>query len=128
MPVSDLHSGTSVCKSGIRRLHKQMGLAAIIASATGAVAQPEALHVVGERSFLTGCISLGEVSGSSFLGILIENQGWENAVEEMKEQALALGATHLLVLNVTRTMTGSQGRGEAYRCPLKPEAPRQRER
>lgn len=86
----------------------------------GASAQAELVQVVGERSALAGCALLGEVRGSSLVGILIENQGWERAVDEMRETALALGATHLLLHGVERTATGSQGRGDAYGCPLGP--------
>lgn len=91
--------------------------------AGAALAQADAVTVIGDRSFLTECSHLGEVRGSSLVGILIENQGWENTVEEMKEKALALGGTHLLLHGVERGVLGSRGNGDVYNCPLQPEAP-----
>lgn len=101
----------------------RVAAAPLVAAAPAALAEPAAVQVTGERSFLNGCTRLGDVEGSSLMGIIIENEGWQNAVDEMKERALALGATHLLLVRVDRGITGSRGFGEAYACPPQPDAP-----
>jgi hypothetical protein len=95
----------------------------VAGSCHSVLARADTVQVIGDRSFLAGCARVGEVEGSSLMGIIIENEGWANAVEEMKEKALALGATHLLLHRVERGFTGSRGSGDAYNCPLQPEEP-----
>ena len=91
--------------------------------ATVALAQTGAVQVVGERSAIAGCEALGEVRGSSLMGMILENAGWQASVDEMKERALELGATHLLLREVKNGLTGSNGWGEAYGCKLPPTPP-----
>ena len=122
MPRRDELAGDAIV-SPLRRL---MFVAAVVGLPPCALAQSDAVQVVGERSALAGCANLGEVRGLSVMGIIIENYGFENAVDEMKEKSLALGATHLLLHGVERTMTGSRGRGDAYGCPLRSEIPAER--
>jgi hypothetical protein len=107
---------------------RAISTAVLIAAAGTAVAEIDAVRVIGERSFLTECVRLGDVQGSSLMGLIVETEGWRNAVEEMKEKALALGATHLLLQRVEGGITGSRGYGEAYGCPAESEAPAQRSR
>lgn len=103
----------------------------VIAATAAAAATAAEVKVVGERAGVEGCDALGEVRGSSLMGMILDTAGWEAAVDEMKERALALGATHLLLQEVRNGFLGSNGRGEAFACPPDPipaPAPRTRRR
>ena len=107
---------------------RAISTAVLVAAAGMALADIDSVRVIGERSFLTECVKLGDVQGSSLMGLIVENEGWRNAVEEMKEKALALGATHVLLQKVEGGITGSRGYGEAYGCPAESDVPPHRGR
>jgi hypothetical protein len=68
------------------------------------------------------CQLLGDVEGSSMLGANEDGGAisMNNATVEAKEQAVKLGATHILYASVKKTsntsLGGSNVTGKAYKC------------
>lgn len=94
-----------------------------------AAAQSETVQIVKDRAALAGCDALGEVKGSSFLGRLLSDPASGMVMDEMKEKALAIGATHILLGEVQSGWIGTNAWGQAFACPLEPRtAPPQPQR
>jgi hypothetical protein len=104
----------------IRQLLPLMLTAAAVAATPALAADPE-VALVNEASQVTGCERLAEVRGRSNWGGVFASKSYDWALGQMKERAVALGATHVLLLNATNGYTGSNMLGVAYRCA--PAAP-----
>lgn len=68
-----------------------------------------------DRSMAADCTFVGDVNGSSGWGNLAASQGMQNAKNEGLEQAAAMGATHVLWVNVAGGYS-PYANGKAYRC------------
>ena len=79
---------------------------------------PNATPVVltKDPAAVSKCQQVGEVHGNSLLGGIATSQGYENALADMKNQAAARGATHVLLMDVSSGHMGSNALGTAYRC------------
>jgi len=76
----------------------------------------------GDPSYLNReCKLLGTVEGRSIFGGLSDDAKLKGAIDNAREKAAAMGATHVLVLS--SKVTGAMGMGEAtlraYRCDAK---------
>ena len=90
--------------------------------ATGASAQ---VRLVRDSGAVAGCAHLGEINGSSLVGGMLGQVGYDSALNEMREKARNAGGTHLLLIDMQSGMMGARGVGEAYRCdPPPPQGPR----
>lgn len=99
-----------------RRLLPWAAAAMVGVSVAEVTAQADTVQVVSLQVAVAGCDPLGVVRGSSLMGILLENAGYENTLEEMKTRTLELGGTHLLVREIKNGVIGSNGWGEAFIC------------
>lgn len=65
-----------------------------------------------------GCEFLGNVRGSSGLSGIFREAGYNNALNDLMENAAKLGATHVVVQHKDPSYwsSGQYLRGEAYRC------------
>ena len=68
-----------------------------------------------DAKMVDGCTYVGEVHGSSGWGNLAASTGIENAKNEAREKAAALGATHILWTNVSGGYSPYVS-GRAYIC------------
>jgi hypothetical protein len=78
------------------------------------------VRVVNAREEVRGYKFLGTVTGSSLMTGVMQQAGFENAMNEVLEKAARLGATHVYVdpKYESRYWTTSEHvRGEAYRAP-----------
>jgi hypothetical protein len=91
-----------------------IGIAASLVG--GAASAADNVILVRDSAAVSGCERLGEVHGKSWLGGMMTNVAYGRALENMKDRARSLGATHLLVFDVSSGMAGSSALGEAYRC------------
>ncbi|MBP7650882.1 MAG: DUF4156 domain-containing protein [Phenylobacterium sp.] len=92
--------------------------AAMIAGAALA-AQATEIIIVKDESSVAGCEYLGEVKGSSAWGGLVTNMAYNRARDGLKKRALALGATHVVLLDSSSGPMGSNTLGNAYKCPTR---------
>jgi hypothetical protein len=70
-----------------------------------------------ESADVGGCEFVGRVAGSSgWGGTSACGTGQRNAMNEAREQAAELGATHVMWKVVTCDMGGAQADGEAFVC------------
>lgn len=99
------------------RLLSAAAMAACTISASQALAEDVNISLVNEASQVAGCERLAEVRGRSNWGGVFASKSYDWALGQMKERAVALGATHVLLLNATNGYTGSNMLGVAYRCP-----------
>lgn len=96
-------------------------LTAAAAAAAPALAASTDVALVNDASQVAGCERLAEVRGRSNWGGVFASKSYDWALGQLKERAVALGATHVLLLNATNGYTGSNMLGVAYRCA--PAAP-----
>ena len=68
-----------------------------------------------DQSTIVGCTFVGDVSGSSGWGNLAASQGMQNAKNEGLEQAAAMGATHVIWVNIAGGYS-PYANGKAYKC------------
>ncbi|MCI0557757.1 MAG: DUF4156 domain-containing protein [Nitrososphaera sp.] len=68
-----------------------------------------------DQSTVVGCTFVGDVSGSSGWGNIAASQGMQNAKNEGLEQASAMGATHVVWVNIAGGYS-PYANGKAYRC------------
>ena len=90
-------------------------IAAVSLSVVATSAQAQ-VRLVRDSGAVAGCASLGEVNGSSLVGGALGQVGYDNAMNEMREKASAVGGTHLLLIDMQSGMMGARGIGEAFRC------------
>jgi hypothetical protein len=82
-----------------------------------------AVEVVEADRIDARCTFLGNVSGSSMLTGKLKESGYSKAVEEMLENAAALGATHAVLDPQSKPQywtTSEVVRANAFRCPGRP--------
>lgn len=68
-----------------------------------------------DQSTVAGCTFVGDVSGSSGWGNLAASQGMQNAKNEGLEQAAAMGATHVVWVNIVGGYS-PYANGKSYKC------------
>jgi len=77
-------------------------------------------HVPGitivEEASTVNCEYLDNVHGTSAWYGLFANKGYENARLEALEQAVAIGASHLIWLPIAQPYGSTEVRGKAFRC------------
>ena len=84
-------------------------------STTNAVS--EAIVLVNEGAAVANCTPLGQMqSGSGWGGWAATGVGYNDAMASLKNQAAGRGATHILLINTSNTMGGTNMIGDAYRC------------
>jgi hypothetical protein len=84
------------------------------------------VQLAADAASVASCERLGEVRGSSLFGGAMTNFAYGRALASVKAKAGALGATHLLLLNVASGFAGSNMVGVAYRCtPPHPQVDKQ---
>lgn len=96
--------------------------AVMIASAMAALAAPAAAapDVIVVRDVPADCQHLGEVRSRSWWGGAMSNVGYSRALSGLKKRAVELGATHLVLVDSSAGMAGSNMLGQAYRCTSEP--------
>lgn len=97
---------------------KQLGAAvtaAVLVWGSSASAETK-VEVVRERAAVAGCANLGEVRGKSMLGGALANMAYDRALKSLKKQASDLGATHVLLLDVSAGFAGNNMLGTAHSC------------
>lgn len=77
---------------------------------------PSAAKILSaDDKMVVGCTYVGDVDGFSGWGGLATPTGIQNAKNEATEKAAALGATHILWINISGGM-GPTAYGRAYIC------------
>ena len=84
-----------------------------------------------DNSLVAKCERLGEVQGRSNFGGMMTNFAYARTIKSLKERGQKMGATHLLMLDVSSGFSGSSALAEAFKCeqrplpvePLVPSAP-----
>src|SRR5262249_8494597 len=73
---------------------------------------------------VAGCRLIGDVSGSSLqTGIAVIEQGKKNAMNEAREKAAQIGATHVVGLTAEWGFMATTAHGIAYNCEEKRPPP-----
>jgi hypothetical protein len=88
--------------------------------ASAALAADSQVELAPDASAVASCQRLGEVRGSSLMGGLLASAAYNRALAQMKSRAAKLGATHVVLLNGTSGMGGSNMLGVAYKCSAAP--------
>ncbi len=87
-----------------------------IASGCATSLSPSAARIMdADDKIVQGCTYVGEVNGTSGWGNLAASVGIQNAKNEARENAVALGATHVLWTNISGGYSPYVS-GRAYRC------------
>jgi hypothetical protein len=93
------------------------GLVLICGACSTSNPQAEAIPLVNERIAVAGCAALGQLQAqSAWGGLAMTGTGFNNALADLKHQAATLGATHVLMVNSSNTVGGTNMIGDAYRC------------
>lgn len=101
-----------------------IGAVAVLSLPGAAFAQAPArpVSIVRDAASVAGCTELGEVRASSMLGGAMANAGYDRALSQLRERSVALGATHVQIIDSASGMTGSRILATAFRCPAAPAA------
>jgi hypothetical protein len=92
-------------------------LSAAVILAAGAPSDPDAIRLVNERAGVEGCQFLEQLhSKSHWGGFGMTGVAYNNAMKALKKKAAKLGATHVLLVNGSNSMGGTNMIGDAYRC------------
>lgn len=62
------------------------------------------------------CQSIGQIHSNSILTGVLQSQGYENMLTDLKNRAAARGATHVLLIDVSSSTASIDALGDAYRC------------
>ncbi|WP_342154387.1 hypothetical protein [Methylorubrum sp. SB2] len=92
--------------------------------ATPVLAETASIRTTKDEASLSKCERLGDVDGTSLLAGLMQNVGYNRAVDEMKDKTAELGGTHLLIFDVSTSKFGASAHGVAFRCGAKSSARR----
>lgn len=80
--------------------------------------------VVNDRQAVAGCTAMPQVQAKSMWGGFAKTgSAHEAAVKSLKQQALALGATHLVVVDTPDAAGGVAITGEPFQCAVVAAAP-----
>lgn len=86
----------------------------------GCAAQPshQAITVVltKDPNAVARCQSIGQIHSNSILTGVLQSQGYENMLTDLKNRAAARGATHVLLMDVSSGYASNNALGDAYRC------------
>jgi uncharacterized protein YbjQ (UPF0145 family) len=91
-------------------------------AATAASASDAQVALVKDETAVAGCERLTEIKGSSAWGGMVQNMAYNRALSQLKARAEKLGATHVLLLDVSSGTMGSNMLGVAYKCTAPPPA------
>ena len=100
-------------------------LALALAAGGSAAAEDtgKSILLANERSAVEGCRFLEQLQSKSLWGgFAATGLAYNNAMAALKRKAAALNATHVLLINTSNTVGGTNMIGDAYACP-KREAP-----
>lgn len=84
--------------------------------ATSPTAVATNVTLVKDVNLIVRCQNLGQIHTSSLMGGILQSQGYDNALTDLKNQAASRGATHILLMNISSGYAGSNMLGDAYRC------------
>jgi hypothetical protein len=88
----------------------------LISAGCATTLSPAAARIRPADQFIVvGCTFVGDVIGSSGWGNLAASQGMQNAKNEGLEQAAAMGATHVVWVNIADGYS-PYANGKAYKC------------
>lgn len=93
-----------------------------ILSPLSAGAKDGGVALVKDETTVSGCERLAEVRGSSAWGGVVQIMAYNRALAQLKARAEKLGATHVLLMDVSSGPMGSNMLGVAYRCAATPPA------
>ena len=102
-----------------RKLSVAITVYAVMLSGVSFAAEASEIIIVKDESSVAACEYLGEVKGSSAWGGLVTNMAYNRARDSLKKKALALGATHVVLLDSSSGPMGSNMLGNAYKCLAK---------
>lgn len=90
----------------------------VLCACATATPQGSSIVIVAERQALGAqCQSLGQMQAQSgWGGLAATGAGYNDALNDLKNQAAARGGTHLLMINSSNTVGGTNMIGDAYRC------------
>ena len=73
--------------------------------------------LVSEQAAVERCASLGQIQAQSWWGgVAATGIAYNDALASMKNQTAERGGTHLLMINSSNTLGGTNMIGDAYRC------------
>ncbi len=83
-----------------------------MATTTGSTVQ-----IASERSAVAGCAPLGQIQSSSYWGgVAATGLAYNEAMNDLKNKTAERGGTHVVLVNSSNTVGGTNMIGDVYRC------------
>lgn len=93
-------------------------------SLTSKTPPPPKVVVVNDRQAVAGCTAMAQIQAKSMWGGFAKTgSAHEAGVKNLKQQALAQGATHLVVVDSPDAATEATITGEPFKCAVVTAAP-----
>ena len=79
--------------------------------------QGASILLVNDRAAVAGCAPLGQLQSQSWWGgAAATGIAYNDAMASLKNEAATRGATHILLINTSNTVGGTNMIGDGYRC------------
>jgi hypothetical protein len=89
-----------------------------LVAGNAAAADGAAILLVREQAAVAGCRHLEQIQSKSMWGgFAATGLAYNRAMSSLKGKAAALGATHILIVDISNTVGGTNMIGDAYSCP-----------
>jgi hypothetical protein len=94
-----------------------VALCAVLAGCATASPEVQAVQVVRDPALVSRCQSLGDINAVSLYGGRLGTPiGEGQAAESLKEQAVQLDGTHVLITETSSPLNATRLKGVAYKC------------
>lgn len=89
----------------------------VLSGCAAATQQASTVALVSERAAIAQCQPLGQIQSQSYWGgFAATGMAYNDAMNGLKNQAASRGGTHLMMVNSSNTMGGTNMIADAYRC------------